>query len=172
MRGKRTDLRKGKMGKRRSRSETPGGVIDLFCGAGGLSHGFYLEGFDVLAGVDTDEGCRFAFEHNNRAPFIRRDIAETKPKEIDALFSPGKHRILIGCAPCQPFSTYNQKNSDPKWQLLTRFGGLIDELRPDVLSMENVPRLLNFRRGTIFNEFVETLSCAARRPDQASAQVS
>ena len=33
-------------------------VVDLFCGAGGLSHGFYLEGFDVVGGIDTDEDCR------------------------------------------------------------------------------------------------------------------
>lgn len=135
-------------------------VVDLFCGAGGLSHGFYLEGFDVVGGIDTDEDCRHAFEHNNGAPFIRCDVAKLKPSEIEALFSPGKHRVLVGCAPCQPFSTYNQKNSDPKWQLLKRFGSLIDQVRPDVLSMENVPRLLTFRKGTIFKKFVETLEAA------------
>ena len=36
-----------------------GSVIDLFCGAGGLSHGFKLEGFDVVAGVDIDENAGF-----------------------------------------------------------------------------------------------------------------
>jgi len=145
----------------RTRSRRPSAaVVDLFCGAGGLSHGFHLQGFDVIAGIDTDEACRYAFEHNNDALFIRRDVAKLKADEIDALFPPGKHRVLVGCAPCQPFSTYNQKNSDPKWQLVTRFGELINQVRPDVLSMENVPRLLTFRKGTIFKKFVEKLEAA------------
>jgi DNA (cytosine-5)-methyltransferase 1 len=135
-------------------------VVDLFCGAGGLSQGFYLEGFDIVAGIDTDEACRYAFEHNNRAPFIRRDVAKVRPAEVNDLFSRDKPRILIGCAPCQPFSTYNQKNSDQKWRLLTHFSSLIRRVRPDVLSMENVPALISFRSGTIFKEFVETLKAA------------
>lgn len=136
------------------------GVVDLFCGAGGLSHGFRLEGFDIVAGIDTDEACRYPFEHNNDALFIRRDVAKLKAAEINALFTPGKRRILVGCAPCQPFSTYNQKNSDPKWHLVTRFGELVDQVRPDVLSMENVPRLMTFRKGSIFKKFVNSLKAA------------
>lgn len=135
-------------------------VVDLFCGAGGLSHGFYQEGFNVAAGVDFDEACRFAFEENNEATFLRRDVAELTKTDISALFEPGKARVLVGCAPCQPFSTYNQKNDDPKWQLLGHFARLIDEVRPDVVSMENVPRLLAFKGGALFEDFVSTLKAA------------
>jgi DNA (cytosine-5)-methyltransferase 1 len=52
-----------------------GSVVDLFCGAGGLSHGFHLHGFDVAAGIDTDAACRYPFEHNNGAIFLQRDVA-------------------------------------------------------------------------------------------------
>lgn len=135
-------------------------VVDLFCGAGGLSHGFYQEGFRIAAGIDFDETCRYAFEKNNHAPFVRKDVALLTATEVEKLFLPGKPRVLVGCAPCQPFSTYNQKNDDPKWQLLGRFGQLIGELRPDVVSMENVPRLLAFKGGTVFEEFVRTLMAA------------
>jgi DNA (cytosine-5)-methyltransferase 1 len=135
-------------------------VIDLFCGAGGLSHGFYQEGFTIAAGVDFDEACRFAFEENNDATFLRRDVAELESEEISRLFHPGKARVLVGCAPCQPFSTYNQKNDDPKWQLLGHFAKLIDETRPDVVSMENVPRLLAFKEGDVFESFVAILKAA------------
>lgn len=135
-------------------------VIDLFCGAGGLSHGFYQEGFPIAAGVDFDEACRFAFEENNDATFLRRDVAEMEATEIADLFHPGKRRVLVGCAPCQPFSTYNQKNDDPKWQLLGRFAELINRVRPDVVSMENVPRLLAFKGGGVFQSFVSTLEAA------------
>lgn len=135
-------------------------VVDLFCGAGGLSHGFHSEGFDIVGGIDTDEACRYAFEHNNDAPFIRRDVAKLTGPEIEGLFVPGKRRVLVGCAPCQPFSTYNQKNDDPKWKLLSYFGDLIDQVRPDVVSMENVPRLLNFKDGAVFRQFVDRLEAA------------
>ncbi|MFO1465445.1 MAG: DNA cytosine methyltransferase [Steroidobacteraceae bacterium] len=138
----------------------PGTVVDLFCGAGGLSHGFHLEGFDIVAGIDTDEACRYAFEHNNEALFIRRDIARLTAAEITPLFTPGQPKILVGCAPCQPFSTYNQKNSDPKWQLVGRFGDLITATLPDIVSMENVPSLLTFRAGRIFSTFVKKLEAA------------
>jgi DNA (cytosine-5)-methyltransferase 1 len=135
-------------------------VIDLFCGAGGLSHGFRQEGFSIAAGVDFDEACRFAFEENNGAAFLRRDVAELEAEEIASIFAPGKRRVLVGCAPCQPFSTYNQKNEDPKWQLLGHFAELIDKVRPDIVSMENVPRLLEFREGGLFRKFVSTLETA------------
>ncbi len=138
-------------------SERAGSVIDLFCGAGGLSHGFLLEGFEIAAGIDIDEGCRHAFEHNNKAPFFCRDIASLDGVEIKRLFPSGGVSVLVGCAPCQPFSAYNQKNSDPQWQLLEDFSRIISEIRPSVVSMENVPRLRQFRKGKVFDSFVETL---------------
>jgi len=137
-----------------------GTIVDLFCGAGGLSHGFYSEGFDIVGGIDIDEACRYAFEHNNDAPFIRQDVEKLSGREIQNLFIPDSPRILVGCAPCQPFSSYNQKNNDPKWKLLSHFGRLIDEVRPDIASMENVPRLLNFKGGTVFRQFIEQLEAA------------
>ncbi|MFN3727572.1 MAG: DNA cytosine methyltransferase [Allosphingosinicella sp.] len=135
-------------------------VVDLFCGAGGLSYGFKTEGFKLAAGIDIDEACRFPYEANNAAPFLRKDVGKLTAKEIDNLFLPGGKRVLVGCAPCQPFSTYNQKNKDPNWRLLHAFGGLIKSAAPDVVSMENVPRLLNFRDGEVFGSFVATLKSA------------
>lgn len=151
---------------RHSSSYTPrpkGSVVDLFCGAGGLTHGFRLENYHVAAGYDVDEDCRYAFEHNNHAPFVRKDIELLEAAEINDLFHPGEPRILVGCAPCQPFSSYNQKNEDPKWRLVSKFGDLIADVLPDIVSMENVPRLLEFRGGRVFEEFVERLRAAGYR---------
>ncbi len=135
----------------------PGSVVDLFCGVGGLTHGLRKEGFRVSAGVDLDEQCRYPFEKNNDARFILKDVVGLKADELAGLFEAGQPRILVGCAPCQPFSTYNQKNDDPKWRLVERFGELISEIKPDVVSMENVPRLLEFQGGRVFEEFRATL---------------
>lgn len=138
-------------------------VVDLFCGAGGLSYGFKSQAFRLAGGIDIDEACRFPYERNNGAPFLRKDVGALTAAEIEALFVPGEARVLVGCAPCQPFSTYNQKNEDPNWRLLESFGRLIDEVRPDVVSMENVPRLLNFKDGSVFEKFVRTLRAADYR---------
>lgn len=140
-----------------------GVVVDLFCGAGGLTHGFRQQGFKVAAGIDIDEDCRFPFETNNDSPFIRRDVGRITAAEVKGLFKKGEPSILVGCAPCQPFSIYNQKNEDPKWKLVTRFARLICDVRPDFVSMENVPRLLRFQGGDVFDKFVDLLSKAGYR---------
>ena len=132
-------------------------VVDVFCGAGGLSHGFLLEGFEIACGIDIDEACRYPFEHNNDAPFLRRDIVDVDPLQLDEEFAPSLPRILVGCAPCQPFSKYTQAKEDPKWKLLSDFASLISNVRPDVVSMENVPQLLRFKNGEVFDSFVERL---------------
>ena len=137
-----------------------GTVVDVFCGAGGLSHGFMLEGFDVRAGIDIDASCRHAYEHNNGARFIEKNIAEVHGAEVGALFADGQPRILVGCAPCQPFSPYSRKRTDDKWRLLGEFARLVRETQPDVLSMENVPRLANFHGGELLQGFLRGLKDA------------
>lgn len=135
-------------------------VVDIFCGAGGLSFGFQQEGFDIVAGIDVDEACRHPYTANLDAPFLRRDVATLTADDVSNLFIKGYPKILVGCAPCQPFSSYNQKNKDPNWQLLGRFADLIVATEPDLISMENVPRLLNFRGGKVFRDFLDTLASA------------
>lgn len=134
-----------------------GSVADIFCGAGGLSHGFRLEGYKVVAGVDIDEACRHAFETNNEAPLIRKDIGDLACSEIADEFVRGEPAILVGCAPCQPFSRYSQRREYPRWSLLSDFSRIILEIRPDVVSMENVPRLEKFADGSVFERFVDSL---------------
>ena len=137
-----------------------GSVVDVFCGIGGLSHGFVSEGFDVRAGIDIDASCRYAYERNNGASFIGRDVGDLRGGEINHLFAKDEPRILVGCAPCQPFSTYSQNRSDAKWRLLAEFGRLVSEVQPDVVSMENVPRLTSFHKGELFKQFVAALETA------------
>ena len=132
-------------------------VIDVFCGAGGLSHGFFLEDFLISCGIDADEACRYAFEHNNYATFVCKDIVDVDAEELAEEFAPGVPRILVGCAPCQPFSKYTQAREDPKWRLLDGFAALITKIRPDVVSMENVPQLAHFRGGELFGSFIRHL---------------
>ena len=139
------------------RSEPVASVIDLFCGAGALSHGFLLEQFVVACGYDTDESYRFAFEANNDAAFVRKDVATLEFREVSREFLSGIPSVLIGCAPCQPFSSYSQGQENDAWKLLKDFGHLASAILPDIVSMENVPQLTRFRDGEIFNSFVQKL---------------
>jgi len=134
-------------------------VIDMFCGIGGLTHGFVKEGFNVIAGFDIDESCQFAYEQNNGAKFIPKRIEDVKTQDILDLYPPQRTKILVGCAPCQPFSKYQQKRGveNEKWKLLEIFANLIVEVQPEIVSMENVPELLRFKKGTVFSTFVERL---------------
>lgn len=134
------------------------GVIDLFCGIGGLTHGFIRESFNVLAGYDIDESCKYAYEINNNSKFITKDVCEINKEELNKLYSKSKIKILVGCAPCQPFSSYNFKNEDKKkWFLIHEFARLIEEVKPDIVSMENVPQLLNFKKANVFEDFISIL---------------
>ncbi|GAG69950.1 unnamed protein product, partial [marine sediment metagenome] len=135
-------------------------VIDLFCGIGGLTHGLMKEGLDVIAGVDNDLSCKFGYEYNNRAVFIGKDILEVTAEDINNLFSPRKDviRVLIGCAPCQPFSKLNQKKITKKQlQPLEKFAELIEEVKPDIVSMENVSGLADIKKYPVFKTFIDTL---------------
>lgn len=135
-------------------------VVDLFCGAGGLTHGFVLEGFDVVAGFDADDSCRYAYEANNDgARFIHERVEDLTGEDITTLYPDGHVRILVGCAPCQPYSPYTKKKEDEegKWRLVDRFADLICEVHPDIVSMENVPDLVTFSDWEVYRTFVGRL---------------
>lgn len=58
------------------------GVVDLFCGVGGLTYGLEKAGLIVTAGYDLDATCEYAYNHNNNARFINKNIEEVDGKEI------------------------------------------------------------------------------------------
>ena len=133
-------------------------VVDLFCGVGGLTHGFIKESLDVVAGYDIDTDCKYAYESNNSSEFIEKSIIEVTGDEISEKLEGADVKILIGCAPCQPFSTYSYKNQDEKKiNLLLEFARLIEEVKPDIVSMENVPRLAEFSGDSVFGQFIKIL---------------
>jgi DNA (cytosine-5)-methyltransferase 1 len=136
------------------------GVIDLFCGIGGLSHGMYNKGFDIIAGFDIDKTCRYAYEYNNKARFFDQDINTVNKELVNKLFEGYDIKVLAGCAPCQPFSSYAFKNKNKdqdKYDLLYEFGRLVQEVLPDIITMENVSQILTFKQKPVLADFVELL---------------
>lgn len=134
-------------------------AVDLFCGVGGLTHGLQLAGLPVIAGFDIENSCRFAYEHNNNSRFILRDVTQLTGEELGGYYPNNTIKVLVGCAPCQPFSTYSLRynkhgKKDDKWRLLYYFANLVEEVLPEVVSMENVPQLSHEQ---VFQDFVDRL---------------
>lgn len=134
-------------------------AVDLFCGIGGLTHGLQLAGINVVAGIDINGSCKYAYEQNNQARFIHKNVTDLTVEEINRLYPQDCTKILVGCAPCQPFSKYTKRyrkdgHTDEKWKLLYTFSELVERCTPDIVSMENVPELI---KESVFNDFVELL---------------
>ena len=139
-------------------------VVDLFCGAGGLAYGLKSAGFEIAAGIDLDPTCRHPFEENCGGTFIEKSVEDVTAVELDSFFAGADVRILAGCAPCQPFSTYSQsrKTPDARWDLLRSFLRLAVELKPEIVTMENVRGLAG---KPIWKEFVGGLEEAGYQVD-------
>jgi DNA (cytosine-5)-methyltransferase 1 len=139
--------------------------VDLFCGAGGLTHGLIDAGVRVVAGVDFDEACKHPYEANHEGiAFHQADVAKLEASKVEEWFADATVRVLAGCAPCQPFSNYalryqkeedgNNVEDDERWSLLNHFGRLVEELMPEVVTMENVPTIT---KHAVFKTFEDTL---------------
>lgn len=136
-------------------------VVDLFCGVGGLTRGLLDAGLEVVGGFDIDKTCRYTYETNNKIPFHQKNIREMTGNEILSCYDEDTTKILVGCAPCQPFSNMSFKRfknssieDDEKYDLLLEFGRMIKTVQPTIVSMENVPQI---RKMGIFPEFIRLL---------------
>jgi len=136
------------------------GVVDLFCGVGGLSIGFRRAGFRIAAGIDIDDVGQYAFERYTGGRFIKQDVSKLSVATVKKLLGTGRPSILIGCAPCQSFSEYNKTGRGASWNMLPQFARIIEGVLPDIVSMENVARLATYRRGRTLNTFVSRISRA------------
>ena len=139
-------------------------AVDMFCGVGGLKYGLQQSGINVVAGLDIDETCKYAFEENNpfseknKAKFISKDIREFTSAELLKLYPEKSTKLLAGCAPCQPFSAQTRKNkdrsSDERWSLLDDFGRLIEAVKPEIITFENVPPII---KEIVYTNFCDKL---------------
>lgn len=142
---------------RRNFDQSTISAVDLFCGAGGLTHGLIQAGVSVEAGIDIDGAARHAYESNNGAArFLQWDLGKCTPESVAGQFGSG-HRLLAGCAPCQPFSKLtNGVTRHRSWDLLKNFARFVDAIRPELVTMENVPELAA-RGRDVFRHFLRTL---------------
>lgn len=133
-------------------------AVDLFCGVGGLSYGLREAGVHIAAGIDIDPACAYPFRTNIRAPFHQQDIRHVDAADLAAMWPVDTPiRVLAGCAPCQPFSSYRRgvdTSKEPAWPLVDEMLRLIAGTLPEVVTMENVTRIGS---ASVFKNFVSGL---------------
>ena len=139
--------------------QTPASIaaVDLFCGAGGLTIGLEAAGIPVVEGVDIDPKCEYAYSHNTNAKYRHMSVTRYSASDIEKALGDVDVKVLAGCAPCQPFSTYAQgvaRTDHKRWSLLRHFGKLAEEAKPQIVTMENVWPLAKHRA---FDRFVSRL---------------
>lgn len=121
-------------------------VIDLFCGAGGLSLGFKNAGFKIIGGIDFDKDAIATHELNfKNSVNIYGDIKEITDDKIKDLFPSGTD-IIIGGPPCQGFSSANMWQNDEekkeKNRLFFEYIRFVKVLKPKAFLIENVRQIL------------------------------
>lgn len=132
-------------------------VLDLFCGAGGLSEGFRQAGFEVLAGQDFNDcaGATFMATHPG-AQFIGGPIQDVTAEDL--LKAAGRKRgeidVIVGGPPCQGYSVYNHQRgvSDPRAGLFREYLRIVEGVLPRWLVMENVSGLSSIADGAVIRE--------------------
>ena len=129
-----------------------GTVIDLFCGAGGLSAGFEQAGFTVLAGNDVMASAGATFEATHaHAKFLHGEIQKFSASDFlnAAGLKKGELHCLIGGPPCQAFSVYNHRRGleDDRAHLFREYMRIVEGLYPAWVVLENVTGILSAGGG-------------------------
>ncbi|MBM6608698.1 DNA cytosine methyltransferase [Enterobacteriaceae bacterium RIT814] len=133
-------------------------AIDLFCGAGGLTVGLKMAGFDVVSAVEKEPIVSETYLQNHPDVALRTgDIRELSPEKImqELKLEPGQLDLLAGCPPCQGFSSLRTRNknssvNDDRNDLIFSFLEFVKFFLPKVVMLENVPALAKDYRIEIF----------------------
>ncbi|MGA9379540.1 MAG: DNA cytosine methyltransferase, partial [Phormidium sp.] len=150
-------------------------IIDLFAGAGGLTTGFHLAGFESLCAIDLEAKALATYQHNYpKTKIVHQDICKVDPSDLRSSLSLKKEELtaLIGGPPCQGFSRNIPADyrclDDSRNQLYRTFLEFVKEFRPHFVVMENVPEILKAYNGVIRNEITQQLEAQGYKVISAS----
>ena len=123
-------------------------VLDLFAGCGGLSKGFELAGFNIVAGNDILDHAGETYKRNHPdTKFFLGDITNKEMKKrIISYMKENGCDVIIGGPPCQAYSMAGLRNpNDPRGKLFEEYVEIVKELQPKIFVMENVKGILNMK---------------------------
>ena len=132
---------------------------DVFAGAGGLSYGLELAGFNGVAALEISvpAASTFAKNHSSNIHTIVGDINDTSvQEELIAAVENGIPKdtdwVLVGGPPCQGFSAAGYRDpNDIRNKLVDSYLKIIDRLHPSIVVMENVPGILSMSKGKVID---------------------
>jgi len=130
-------------------------VLDLFSGAGGMSLGFDLAGFEVVAAIDNWSDALATLGKNlPKSTTILANLGD--PAEASKAFSQIEAvDVIIGGPPCQGFSIAGKRNpSDPRNLLYQGFLQAVEYFRPRAFVMENVPTIAAPSHRELYEEII------------------
>ena len=130
-------------------------LLDLFCGAGGLSLGFGWAGYNIVAANDNfKQACDTYRANHNETALIEGDITNKNiQSELLRIAKRGKVDIVVGGPPCQGFSNAGKRMiDDPRNFLYKEFVKIVGQLKPKVFLMENVEGILTINDGKTYEE--------------------
>ena len=131
-------------------------VVDLFCGAGGLSLGFKAAGFTTLCAADWNDSAVETYKLNLGKHVLKQDLS--------AGFDPLPASVLVGGPPCQGFSSAGLRRAgDKRNSLVSQFAALVQRLRPPAFVFENVEGFLTAEDGRHVFELLEPLIASGYR---------
>ncbi len=128
---------------------------------------------NIAFALDHDSDACESFKANFSQTHVEQaDIRTTSVDAIRAQMAAEQTAPVLfsGCAPCQPYSKHNttrpQLNQDARVPLLEYFAVLVEQCRPDLVFIENVPGLQKLdARSQPFGEFVSRLEKAGFQLD-------
>ena len=136
-------------------------VLDLFCGAGGLSYGFEQAGFDIALGVDMNAAALETFKKNHKNSHTLCGDLTNEQLKIHIIKFAKENNIkgILGGPPCQGFSLKGKKLglADERNFLFLEYLKLVEAIQPDYIVMENVKALVSTANGYFLNEIKSAL---------------
>jgi DNA (cytosine-5)-methyltransferase 1 len=131
-------------------------VLDLFCGAGGLSHGFANAGFDIVLAADKNRAAIATYRRNFSHPALELDLSSSPNLPAAS--------VVVGGPPCQGFSSAGARRAgDSRNTLVSTFARIVAEQRPEAFVFENVEGFLTGNGGAHVLELLEPLIAAGYR---------
>ena len=150
-------------------------IIDLFSGAGGLTTGFHLAGFESLCAIELNSKALATYKYNYpAAETINADICKVDPSALRSSLGIRKEELtaLIGGPPCQGFSRNIPAEyrylDDSRNHLYRLFLEFVKEFRPLYVVLENVPEILKAYNGVIRNEITQQLELQGYKVNSGS----
>lgn len=139
--------------------------VDLFAGCGGMSEGFIMNGYNLIAANEFDKNIMATnkFNHSKYTSednFILGDVTkeDTKQRIIKACQG---HQIdvIVGGPPCQGFSYAGWRDpNDTRNQLFKEFVKLVLAIKPKFFVMENVLGILTMRGGDAIKDIIQSFA--------------